>query len=1011
MKNNFNNNYKKHLVNIFLFSCFCIFLFPLNVQAQCDSNEYVVVYVNGIFTPTKKIADADRDKLLEKYQERFKRSDVIFRTGYNESHIGGLGDLVQVASQILKNPISDYDLKTILIQLHSQINTKKILLVGHSQGTFYTNEMYKYLVNNGIPKKSIAVYNIATPANFVAGNGEYLTSRSDKVINAVRRVASSINASQPLPANNIDISPNEKDPNGHLLSEVYLETAAYEIVSKINNALKKLDDTNSTTSNNTGCFVLPKQDVLYNTQKIIYPVITDPIGNVVVKAGAVTCKAMVFTGEVTAEIIIVTGEILVDSVIGLSNAMVNSVILAEKTSLATMDFITDVAIKTVDITVKTTNKVAKNINKKIKNTIAELTNFFDKKIETMVGNILIEPQIVVAQSKKNEPQILMPIQPKIPASTISALPSRQTPMVIGVELRENSVGTTLVYTQKTQNQYMKIKAQENPAKAGSVVLAKEKIISKNQFESEPQINLLDLFEPILTLTKETKEVQLPKIDLNSTPTAYYSAPASSSSYSAPVSSLAIPTPDPALPLILISEICLRLEKEKTTFIELYNPNDFKVELNNDNFQLKFIDSNGEIIEKVITWIKNIIPPKGYFLLSSTPTIGNLLVDAIFVEQINFNGVIISDKQNVIKDKMENIILQNNQSLERKIDEADFSITNILTPTNSLNEKNSYDFQAPETILEKFPDAKTTANTANFVFSSNESDVIFQYSLDNSELENGVAQKEFQNLKLGEHILKAWAIDASGNIDLSPIIFQWQIQSLGPTFLNGEMTEDMTLTAENNPYIIENSFVVPENKTLTIGSGVIIQIKSLGTGLTVNGDLKINGTTESPVKFTSTKPDPSFGDYVRALLINETSKNSVIENAIFEYGDQMMIIIIPMVSIENTDVKISNTIFRKAQDIALRLKNSNSVIENCIFENNLFIGLSIDSGQPEIKNSLFKNNGIGIEIFNQSKAKIQNNIFENNKMSFSKYLSDETIFQDNQGLEDVSQNNNPFIEGL
>jgi len=1003
MKINFNKINQKYLINSFLFFCFCIFLFPLNVQAQCDSNDYIVVYVNGIFTATEAEAKKDMGFLQDYFKFYLgERADVIFRTGYNESHIGGLGDLVQVASQILKNPISDYDLKTILIQLHSQINTKKILLVGHSQGTFYTNEMYKYLVNNGIPKKSIAVYNIATPANFVAGNGEYLTSRSDKVINAVRRVASSINASQPLPANNIDISPNEKDPNGHLLSEVYLETAAYEIVSKINNALKKLDDTNSATSNNAGCFVLPKQDVLYNTQKIIYPVITDPIGNVVVKTGAVTYKVLVFTGEVTAEIIIVTGEILVDSVIGLSNAMINSVILAEKTSLATMDFITDVAIKTVDITVKTTNKVAKNINKKIKNTIAELTNFFDKKIETMVGNILIEPQIVVAQSKKNEPQILMPIQPKIPASTISALPSRQTPMVIGVELRENSVGTTLVYTQKTQNQYMKIKAQENPAKAGSVVLAKEKIISKNQFESEPQINLLDLFEPILTLTKETKEVQLPKIDLNSTPTAYYSAP---------VSSLAIPTPDPALPLILLSEICPLLENLKTTYIELYNPNDFKVELNNDNFQLKFIDSNGEIIEKVITWIKNIIPPKGYFLLSSTPTIGNLLADAIFMEQINFNGVIISDKQNVIKDKMENIILQNNQSLERKIDEADFSITNILTPTNSLNEKNSYDFQAPETILEKFPDAKTTANTANFVFSSNESDVIFQYSLDNSELENGVAQKEFQNLKLGEHILKAWAIDASGNIDLSPIIFQWQIQSLGPTFLNGEMTEDMTLTAENNPYIIENSFVVPENKTLTIGSGVIIQIESLGTGLTVNGDLKINGTTESPVKFTSTKPDPSFGDYVRALLINETSKNSVIENAIFEYGDQMMIIIIPMVSIENTDVKISNTIFRKAQDIALRLKNSNSVIENCIFENNLFIGLSIDSGQPEIKNSLFKNNGIGIEIFNQSKAKIQNNIFENNKMSFSKYLSDETIFQDNQGLEDVSQNNNPFIEGL
>jgi len=216
MKINFNEINQKYLINSFLFFCFCIFLFPLNVQAQCDSNDYIVVYVNGIFTPTRDLAEKDQAILEEKFKKITKRSDVTFITGYNESHIGGLGDLVQVASQILKNPISDYDLKTILIQLHNQINTKKILLVGHSQGTFYTNEMYYYLINNGIPKKSIAVYNIATPANFVAGNGEYLTSRSDKVINAVRRVASSINASQPLPANNIDILPNEKDPNGHL---------------------------------------------------------------------------------------------------------------------------------------------------------------------------------------------------------------------------------------------------------------------------------------------------------------------------------------------------------------------------------------------------------------------------------------------------------------------------------------------------------------------------------------------------------------------------------------------------------------------------------------------------------------------------------------------------------------------------------------------------------------------------------------------------------------------------
>ncbi|PKL72149.1 hypothetical protein CVV26_02895, partial [Candidatus Kuenenbacteria bacterium HGW-Kuenenbacteria-1] len=115
MKINFNKINQKYLINSFLFFCFCIFLFPLNVQAQCDSNDYIVVYVNGIFTATEAEAKKDMGFLQDYFKFYLgERADVIFRTGYNESHIGGLGDLVQVASQILKNPISDYDLKTIL---------------------------------------------------------------------------------------------------------------------------------------------------------------------------------------------------------------------------------------------------------------------------------------------------------------------------------------------------------------------------------------------------------------------------------------------------------------------------------------------------------------------------------------------------------------------------------------------------------------------------------------------------------------------------------------------------------------------------------------------------------------------------------------------------------------------------------------------------------------------------------------------------------------------------------
>jgi len=47
-------------------------------------------------------------------------------------------------------------------------------------------------------------------------------------------------------------------------------------------------------------------------------------------------------------------------------------------------------------------------------------------------------------------------------------------------------------------------------------------------------------------------------------------------------------------------------------------------------------------------------------------------------------------------------------------------------------------------------------------------------LDDQEWEYSISIKEFSQLKLGNHILTVRAIDQSGNVDASPIIFQWKI---------------------------------------------------------------------------------------------------------------------------------------------------------------------------------------------------------------------------------------------
>ena len=183
------------------FAVFAAFICLSSIaNAECSHDGFTVVYVNGIETTQEK-ALSDTNRLLKRVGDTFKSESVQAFSGYNQTHLAGLGDLLESVSQTFNAPISNYDRDTILNQIHSQLTTQKVLLVGHSQGSFYTNEIYKYLTANGIPTESIAVYNIASPASLTEGGGVHLTSANDKVINYIRKVDASVGAQLPLAAN------------------------------------------------------------------------------------------------------------------------------------------------------------------------------------------------------------------------------------------------------------------------------------------------------------------------------------------------------------------------------------------------------------------------------------------------------------------------------------------------------------------------------------------------------------------------------------------------------------------------------------------------------------------------------------------------------------------------------------------------------------------------------------------------------------------------------------------
>ncbi|MEI7424880.1 MAG: lamin tail domain-containing protein, partial [Candidatus Staskawiczbacteria bacterium] len=270
-------------IKLFILFIAILSLIPIISFADCSKTGTTVVFINGIFS-NEISAEADRSKLEYFYNRYGENKNVKFVTGFNPSHVAGVDDLANSIIQAYRGGYTDFDLTTILRQLHIDLKTQKIVLVGHSQGSFYTNAAYDYLINNGVDRSAIAVYNIGTPADRVAGNGKYLTSSTDEIINAtVRGLANAGFANKPLPAN-IDIKiPNNSGVNydkGHSFSKVYLGLAPDRIIGDIDQTINSL----VANTDKEECFVQPEAGILYNVWDGGYTII-DNMGKVGKYAG------------------------------------------------------------------------------------------------------------------------------------------------------------------------------------------------------------------------------------------------------------------------------------------------------------------------------------------------------------------------------------------------------------------------------------------------------------------------------------------------------------------------------------------------------------------------------------------------------------------------------------------------------------------------------------------------------------------------------------------------------
>ncbi len=236
-----------------------LFLLPTFVLAACSPTGTTIVYINGINTSFSG-AKSDLRALQDKFPDP---SDLIFINAYNPTNNAfsdGLRVIVQMLAWDSDKWNEDANGDTILNQIHADLTTQRVLLVGYSQGAFYTNETYKYLTAHGLSTASVANYGIGTPASYVAGGGGYLTSSNDILINDARRLAENAGLVRPLPSN-ITIASSAQDETGHMLDTTYLSAAASDIVGSMQHELTELSATSGTDM--PTCFTPPSDSVAH----------------------------------------------------------------------------------------------------------------------------------------------------------------------------------------------------------------------------------------------------------------------------------------------------------------------------------------------------------------------------------------------------------------------------------------------------------------------------------------------------------------------------------------------------------------------------------------------------------------------------------------------------------------------------------------------------------------------------------------------------------------------------
>ena len=233
---------------------------------------------------------------------------------------------------------------------------------------------------------------------------------------------------------------------------------------------------------------------------------------------------------------------------------------------------------------------------------------------------------------------------------------------------------------------------------------------------------------------------------------------------------------------------------------------------------------------------------------------------------------------------------------------------------------------------------------------------------------------------------------------------------GTRYIQGHTIYGDEIWYSGGTYVIQGRIMVAQGGRLTIEPGAIVKFNKMANGslmgISVQGTLIADGTTDQPIVFTSVNDNsvegatgdgtPAAGDW-DAINFKSESANSVLRHVVvkyvgytgsYNYGSGYdnnagaIQVYSSSVSIANSEINTNKT--------GVYIKGASPTILASNILNNTGQGIYLDGAGPSIRDSIIKSNTQeGIKCINGSLPTVEGNTFDGN-LNYGLFNNDVTV---------------------